>query len=428
MKKRKLKESVKKVMMIIIVLIIGVTTCLVLHNYVFNNPHFANVKSVNKDAKQYKTKTCLAFYPDTKDGNKIVEDLCNKTNEEKVFDYAKVPYGDYYLIEYGNGIHYYLDKDNKPLQIKEINEEAKYILSDYLRYDMKKAEIDEAYSLAFLNETTADNLDTSECSFEVEGDSLNVHYPKYDFTSKIPLKYIQDYIGVDLGYQQVAYSKPIYVSRDRKTVAFTFDDGPSKDYSLQIQDALYNTDSRATFFVVGYSIKEDTIGLIEEGIRKGNQYGSHTQSHSYLTTLSKEEEYKEIMQPVIDVRDGYHVGSEHDFDGLGYTMTIYRAPYGEHKKKDETNAPFISIEWDCDSEDWKYRDKDKIIERVHNFERKNPDELDGCIILFHENSQETVDAIKELIPELIEKGYQLVSVDDILNILDIDRNKAYYPW
>ena len=428
MKKRRLKKKFKKLFMttgiVLAILLIGT----LLYLFVFNNIHFIGVKSVNRDAKTYKTRTCLAFYPKTKDGKQIAKDLCSSTSKETIFDYALVPYGDYYLVEYGNDVHYYIDHDNNPLEINSISDEGKTILVDYLRYDMKKAEIDKAYTLEFFNETSIDNLDISNCKYDVEGQFLSVYYPQYDFTSYVPLKYIQTAANINLGYENELYAKPKYISRNRKTVAFTFDDGPSLKTSPAIIECLKENDAVATFFVLGTKLDSRTIPIIKESIENGNQYGSHTQSHQHLGNLDAETEYKEIMQPVIDIRDGFHGGTDYDFDGLGYEISIYRAPYGEHKSKDTTNAPFISIEWDCDSEDWKSRDSEYIIDKVYDFEAKNKDELDGCIVLFHDTYPETVEAIKVLVPELIKKGYQFITVDEMLNVLKIDKNRAYYPW
>lgn len=110
-------------------------------------------------------------------------------------------------------------------------------------------------------------------------------------------------------------------------------------------------------------------------------------------------------------------------------MTVYRAPYGEHNSHVDELSPFINIAWDCDSKDWATRDKTSIKDAIYTFEAKNKDKLDGCIVLMHDIYAETVEAVKELVPELIDKGYQLVSIDELLNVLGIDKNTTdYYPW
>lgn len=429
MGKRRLRKNLVKPLIITgIVAALGIII-LILYLFVFNNIHFLGIKSVNAEAKTYKTKTCLAFHPDTKDGKKVVKDLCDKQGDmETIFDYALIPYGDYYLVEYGNDVHYYIDHENKPLKIETISEEGKNILSEYLRYDMKKDEIDKAYTFDFIKETSVENLDISECIFEIDGKDLAVYYPKYDYTSYIPLIYMQKPANINLGYENAKYVKPTYISKNRKIVAFTFDDGPNMKTTPQIIDTLYEADAVATFFVVGYNLEPNTIDLIANSIAKGNEYGSHTQSHPYLRLLSPQEEYEEIVGPAKDLKDGYHDGGEYDFDGLGYEMKLYRAPYGEHKSSAETMSPYMSIEWDCDSKDWDYRDVNIIKEKIYDFESKNKDGLDGCIVLFHDLYQETADAISELVPELTNKGYQFVTVSDLLDILKVDKTKTYYPW
>ena len=429
-KKRRLRKEVKIVLAVLGGIFSLTLILLILNLFVFNNIHFLGVRSIQSDAKRYQTKSCLAFYPNTKDGKKVVEDLCStvKEDETAIFDYALIPYGDYLLVEYGNGIQYFIDHNNNPLEVTEISDEGIKIVSDYLRYDMKKDEIDEAYTTDFIKNTRPENLDMDKCEYNVEGQNLLVYFPTYDYTTYIPLKYIQKEANINLGYENEKYVKPKYISPFRKTVAFTFDDGPNNETSSKIINTLYENDAVATFFIVGSRIDSSTIGLIKDSIEKGNQYGSHTQSHPNLTYLSDDEIVKEISQPAKDLYYGYKENTKYDFDGLGYTMTVYRAPGGNHNAAVDAVAPYMTIEWDCDTRDWASRDKDAIINEVHNFDNKNPDGLDGCIVLFHDIYGSTVEAIDVLVPELVNDGYQFVTIDELLSILDVDQTKACYPW
>lgn len=430
MKKRKLNKKLIKPLKITGAVVGIIVVFTLLYLFVFNNIHFIGVRSIHDDAKTYKTKTCLAFYPNTKDGKQVVKDLCSKQGDnEAIFDYALIEYGDYYLVEYGDGVHYYIDHDNNPLKVETIKDEGKRIVSEYLRYNMKKAEIDEAYTSKFIDETDSSNLDISECTYEIQDQNLLMYFPKYDFVSSIPLKYIQKDAGINLGYENETYVKPTYVSKNRKVVALTFDDGPSTKNSKTIIDSLYKYDGNATFFVLGGRLENKSVELIKDSIEKGNQYGSHTESHPNLNALSAEEIEKEIMSPANDIYNGYHVGSEYDFDGLKYNMTVYRAPYGNHNAYVDEAAPLINITWDCDTKDWDLLDAESVINEIHRFEEKNTDELNECIILFHDIYESTAEAIEKLVPELIDKGYQLITVDQLLNRLNISKQtKASYPW
>lgn len=429
--KRRLRKSLRLPLLITAaVLMVGIVGGL-LYLFVFNNIHFLGIKSVNENAKTYKTKSCLAFYPDTKDGKKVVLDLCStvKKDEEAIFDYALIEYGDYYLVEYGSNVHYYIDHNNNPLVIQGIKDEGKQIVVDYLRYEMRKAEVDEAYTTAFIKKTNVDNLDISNAIYAINGKDLDITLPEYEITLHIPLKYIQEAAGINLGYQNELYQKPTYISNKRKMVAFTFDDGPNMNTTPQIVDALKEYDSNATFFVLGSNLNNQTVSLIKESIENGNQYGSHSQTHTDYRWISAEEAVEEILSPANDLKNGYHAGTQYDFDGLGYEVTVYRPPYGGHTKELDAIAPYIGVTWDCDTLDWKSRDKDAIIAEVRRFESKNPDTLDTCIVLMHDIYQTTVDAFVELLPELIDEGYQIVTVDEVLKALNITKEvKACYPW
>ena len=424
-KKRRLRKSLRLPLFIICAAVIGLIV------FGISKLFVPSVKSIHDDAKKISTKSCVAFYPKSEYGKQVAVSLCEsvKESEEKtVFDYSLIPYGDYYLVEYGQGVHYYIDKNNDLLKIDSLDDGARGIMSDYLRYSMKKSEIDEAYTAEFILKTSKDKIDLSECSYKVEGSDLEVYFPSYDHTVSVPLKYIQNYAGVNLGYENESYVKPSYISKSRKMVALTFDDGPNLDTSPEIVDTFYKYDGKATFFIQGYRLDNKTVPFIKEAIEKGMQYGSHSQNHKNLKNISDKEVVEQIKQPADDLYYGYD-DSVYGFEGLGYTMTVYRAPYGEHNAHVDELSPFINIAWDCDSRDWATRDKTSIKDAIYTFEAKNKDELDGCIVLMHDVYSETADAVKELVPELIDKGYQLVSIDELLNTLGIDKNTTdYYPW
>lgn len=94
---------------------------------------------------------------------------------------------------------------------------------------------------------------------------------------------------------------------------------------------------------------------------------------------------------------------------LGCKPTMLRPPYGAVGSKLRENCDEYLIGWSVDTEDWKYRDKDKVVASV-----KNEGDLDGDVILMHSLYESTADAVKELVPWLIENGYQLVTVSELM--------------
>lgn len=72
--------------------------------------------------------------------------------------------------------------------------------------------------------------------------------------------------------------------------------------------------------------------------------------------------------------------------------------------------------WSLDTLDWKYKDANRIYNTIM-------DEVkDGDIILCHDLHGTTVDAMERVIPDLIAKGYQLVTVSELLSYDNEDIN------
>ena len=144
-------------------------------------------------------------------------------------------------------------------------------------------------------------------------------------------------------------------------------------------------------------------------MEQGNEYGSHTQSHPNLTNLSSEAALEEIMIPANDLKNGF-----------GYEMRLYRPPYGSHDSNVDNISPYPAILWNVDSEDWKSRNPDAIKEQVYS----QVDEND--IVLFHDIYDSTAQAVEDIIPYYVDKGYQLVTVSEMMEVLGIDYNKPYF--
>lgn len=410
MAKKRRKLNIKHVVYLLVAVLIVVTGIFLLTV----NIHFLGVKSEHSDAKTYKTKSCLAFYPDSENAKEKVVSMCKTAEKNTIYDYALIPYGDYYLVSYFDGTKYYVDKNYKELKIDSVNDDGKKIISDYLRYEMKKDELDEAYTLDFLNDTYYENLDLSDVTYSVEDVNLVCHFPKYNYDVKIPLKYMQEPCGINLGYSNEMYVKPRYVSKNRKMLSFTFDDGPQWQLksSSQIVDTLYKYDSASTFFVVGQNLGEDQINFCKSSVEKGMEYGSHTQSHANLQNLSTSEAINQIMVPYHDLCDNEY--------GFGYQMKTYRPPYGATNKAVASELNLTAVLWNVDSLDWSYRTKYEASEAVNVIYQKVLDETDeNDVVLFHDIYQTSADAACRLIVHYIEEGYQLVTVSELMDALGV---------
>ena len=193
-------------------------------------------------------------------------------------------------------------------------------------------------------------------------------------------------------------------------VAITFDDGPNPVSTNRILDTLQKYNQVATFFDVGKLIYQYP-NVVKREEKIGCEVGSHTYSHSNLIKLTNEQISSEISKASQAIKSV-----------LGHYPNLFRPPYGNYNNsvKAYSNCPIIL--WDIDTLDWKSKNKQSILDMIHKYSN-----LDGRIILMHSIYPTTADAVEELVPELISKGYQLVTISEMARYKNIPlRNQATY--
>lgn len=195
-----------------------------------------------------------------------------------------------------------------------------------------------------------------------------------------------------------AYENEIYtLSPDKKTIAFTFDDGPSP-YEPELIDFLVKSHSEATFYLVGSRL-ELFPKSIEAMTKNKMEVGNHTFDHRVLTTLSDEE----IKEEITKTNDLYYELTKEK-------MTSLRPSYGSINKRVLVQIGMPVILWSLDTLDWKSRDADKIAKTILN------EVEDGDIVLMHSLYGSTVEAVKKVLPELYKEGYQVTSVSKLAKL------------
>lgn len=200
---------------------------------------------------------------------------------------------------------------------------------------------------------------------------------------------------------------------EKPMVALTFDDGPRKNITNSILDILEEYDARATFFLVGQNINSSTSDDVLRMSEMDCEIGNHTYRHSSLTKLSKANAVKSLdrtSQKVADI--------------TGEPTTLLRPPYGYYRKGNVIDDSYAVIEWSVDPQDWR-RTKSSTIVRI-----VKANVQDGDIILLHDTRNITVNAVEVLVPWLIEEGYQLVTVSELMEAkgieLERDTGRIYY--
>ena len=108
-------------------------------------------------------------------------------------------------------------------------------------------------------------------------------------------------------------------------------------------------------------------------------------------------------------------------DFMGYEMSTYRPVEGVFNQAVIDAQPVPAVLWDVDSEDWLSRDVETIINKVMSYEYET-----GDIIIFHDIYNETAEALEKIIPQLINQGCQLVSINDLFRYCNIDPSTIDY--
>lgn len=191
----------------------------------------------------------------------------------------------------------------------------------------------------------------------------------------------------------------------KPTVALTFDDGPSSKYNNLILKELTKNKAHATFFMVG-KMMESCGKCVADTYKSGNEVASHTYEHMNI----KRNTYEDVNSSLNKVNDIYHKITKQNIKYL-------RPPYGAYSKENLENTKIPFILWNLDTEDWRYKDVDHIV----NYIIENVS--DGSIILMHELYETSYEALKVVLPRLYAMGYQVVSVSELANL----KNKVLEP-
>jgi peptidoglycan/xylan/chitin deacetylase (PgdA/CDA1 family) len=185
-----------------------------------------------------------------------------------------------------------------------------------------------------------------------------------------------------------------------RTVALTFDDGPSAKLTPMLLDILKQRGIHVTFFVVGENAAAYP-DILKREIAEGHEIGNHSWNHPQLTHLSLDG----IRSQIERTNDAIRAAT-------GHNPTLLRPPYGATSPT--LNRWFAKtygmkvILWEVDPLDWKYRNSAHVQSEI--LKQTKP----GDIILSHDIHATTVAAMPATLDALIAKGYKFVTVSQLI--------------
>ncbi len=137
--------------------------------------------------------------------------------------------------------------------------------------------------------------------------------------------------------------------------------------------------------------------LVKAIAEEGHLIGNHTFHHVQITSLPTEQACEEILKTSRLVEELTGSGTEY-----------VRPPFGTWTEGLEERLDLIPVMWSIDTLDWTTENVDWIVERTVKQAEENG------IILMHDSYQSTVQAVDRIIPLLEAKGYEFVTVDQVV--------------
>ena len=193
-------------------------------------------------------------------------------------------------------------------------------------------------------------------------------------------------------------------------IALTFDDGPNTVITPQVLDLLEEHGILASFFLIAQNITPESAEVVRRAKAMGCDIENHTVTHPFMDKLSVEEIRKEVdecTEKIVAI-----TGEEPKF---------FRPPFIAVSKEMYDNIDMTFI---CGAgcEDWV-----PDVTAEQRAERVLANAEDGQIVLLHDMqwNQNTVDALKTIIPELKKRGYEFVTVTQLFERKNVTPQRGW---
>jgi peptidoglycan/xylan/chitin deacetylase (PgdA/CDA1 family) len=193
--------------------------------------------------------------------------------------------------------------------------------------------------------------------------------------------------------------------RDRPKVALTFDDGPSES-TPRILEILARHGVPATFFPCGANV-DRLPAIVRQVHAAGHEIGNHSYSHPLFCFHSRKFLLDDLMRAQAAIAQQ-----------TGACPTWFRAPYGVRwfgMRGVQARLRLRGMMWSAIGYDWKLEADaivTRLVRRVSN----------GAILCLHDGRglrpspdvTATVEAVRRLVPLLLDRGYGLETVSRLI--------------
>ena len=191
----------------------------------------------------------------------------------------------------------------------------------------------------------------------------------------------------------------------RNSIALTFDDGPS-EATPRVLEILRQYRVKATFFECGTNIRRLTE-VAREVNAEGHEIGNHTDTHPFLHLRGEDFIRTEILAAQFAIEQA-----------AGVRPTLFRAPYGVRwfgLAGVQNELGLTGVTWSVLGLDWK-QTPGQVAARL--LKLSGP----GSIVCLHDGRElrpnpdisVTLEALRLILPQWLERGVQFETVSQIL--------------
>lgn len=192
----------------------------------------------------------------------------------------------------------------------------------------------------------------------------------------------------------------------RRTIALTFDDGPSEG-TLELLEYLHKEKVWSTFFQCGMNVRR-LPQIAGQVAAAGHQLGNHSYSHPGLPFKSRAFITREFIeaQKVIQYE-------------TGITPMLLRPPYGFRwfgLREVQERLALLGVMWTSIAYDWRWP-ADRIVSHVL------AEACPGGIVCLHDGRgiqpqpdiSTTLRAVRQIVPVLKDRGYEFEVISDLIH-------------
>jgi len=193
-------------------------------------------------------------------------------------------------------------------------------------------------------------------------------------------------------------------NRDEKLVCFTFDDGPHPSFTPRLLKLLREQDVKVTFFFIGRNV-DICPDIARAALADGHELANHTYDHIRLTGVPPAVIERELTEGAASIERA-----------TGVWPIVFRTPGGGYSQEvlsvaqrlGMTMAQWSSNAMDATQANGENPSPDRIYRNVMSTMKP------GSIVLLHEPSKGSLEALPRIIRDLRAQGYRFLTLKEMM--------------